>query len=393
MSHTNSPLSLIASLTFLISLIVCAILPRSAVGQIVISGNENKLVVGPEGVVVDFDAKPDSVTVIDFTQFPPLTRDLIGISNSVYGPPSNIAITPDNRVALITSAVKLDRNAEEGYVPDNIIHILDLTASPPRVVGTATAGQQPSGMSITPDGRHALVANRAAGTISVLAISGTDVQPAQTVKVCEPEDQISDVAISPDGKRVLASVQEGHYLAVLELDDGKLTLAERKLSVCGKPYRTVITPDGTLGLTAGGGQLGPDMNALTIVDLTVDPIRTIDYIPVGSGPESFAVHPNSNLLAVMLFNNANLAEGDPARTDHGLLKILARRGKTFKTVKTFPLGRVTQGAAFTSDGKYLVAQCHDLYQLRIYSVEGEEVRPTSVRIETPGHPSAIRASR
>ena len=31
---------------------------------------------------------------------------------------------------------------------------------------------------------------------------------------------------------------------------------------------------------------------------TLESIRTIDYIPVGSGPESFAVSPDSKLLAV-----------------------------------------------------------------------------------------------
>ena len=369
------------------------VLPASANGQLVLSGNENKILIQPGGPRVDFNAKPDSVSVINFAQFPPKVQHISGISNSVIGPPSNVAITPDNRVALVTSALKLARDAEEGYVPDNVIHILDLTSDPPRAVGTTTAGRQPSGLSITPDGRQALVANRADGTITVLSISGTDVQPVQTVEIGTPEDLVSDVAISPNGKLVLASVQEGFHLRVLELNNGKLSATERKLSVCGKPYRTVITPDGQLGITAGGGQEGPDMHALTIIDLTVDPIRTIDYIPVGNTPESFGVSPDGRLLAVMLYNGANNPLDDPTRTEHGLLKILARRGKTFKPIQTLPLGRVTQGAAFTSDGKYLLAQCHDHRELRVYRVKGESVEDTGYRIETPGHPSSIKAGR
>ena len=376
----------------IIAILLLSLGAHTVCAQLVLSGNENKLIVGSGGVQTVPNAKPDSVSVIHFDEFPPRVQHIIGVSNSVIGPPSNIVITPDHRVALVTNAVNPDADSEEGFVPDTVIHVIDLTASPPKVVGTTRAGRQPSGLSVTPDGRHVLVANRADGSVTLLSISGTDVQVVQTVKVAEPEDQVSDVAISPDGKLVLASVYEGYYLAVLKLEDGKLTLTDRKLSVAGKPYRTVITADGTLGLTAGGGQDGPDTHALTVIDLTADPIRTVDYVSVGNGPESFGVSPDGQLVAVMLFNGASNPPGDVTRTEHGLLRILARRGKTFKPVQTLPLGRVTQGAAFTSDGKYLLAQCHDLREIRVYRVSGESVEDTGHRIKTPGHPSSIRAA-
>ncbi len=369
----------------------CCALPGDA--QLIVSGNENKIEVIPGGPSAIFDAEPDSVSFIHFDRFPPRVEHVVGISNSVIGPPSNVVITPDHRVAFISNAVKVDRDAELGYVPDTLIHVLDLTAKPPKVVAAVHAGRQPSGMSISPDGKTLLVANRDEGTITVWSVSGTQLNLIQSVEIATPEDQLSDVAISPDGKLVLASVQEGHYLSVLELQGGRLTLSDRKLSVCGKPYRTVITRDGTLGITAGSGELAPDVHALTIVDLTENPIRTIDYVPVGNAPESFEVSPDSKLIAVMLFNGANALPEDPTRTEHGLLKLLARRGKTFETVQALPLGRITQGAAFTSDGKYLLAQCHDLREIRVYRVVGESIEDTGHRIQTPGHPSSIRAAQ
>ena len=381
---------ILATLSIAILILLNCSSPVAA--QRVLSGNENKIEVVSGGPIVHFDAEPDSVSVIDFDQFPPRVQHLVGISNSVIGPPSNIVITPDGRMAVISNAVKLDRDAEEGFVPDTVIHILDLTSDPPKVVGTTSAGPQPSGMSITPDGQHLLVANRDGGTVTLCSISGMDVKPVQTVEVGKPTDQVSDVAISPDGKLVLASVQEGYHLREMNLNDGRLTVTDRKLSVCGKPYRTVITSDGELGITVGSGEEGPDINALTIVDLTANPIRTIGYVPVGSGPESFGVSPDGKLIAVMLFNNATAPLGDPTRTEHGLLRLLARRDKTYVPVQTIPLGRVTQGAAFTSDGKYLLAQCHDLREIRVYRVLGESIEDTGHRIATPGHPSSLRAA-
>ena len=289
----------------------------TACAQIVISGNENKIDLRAGKPIVNFDAKPDSISVMDFSQFPPRVEHILGVSNSVIGPPSNIAITPNGKVALISSSLILDRNAEAGYVPDNLIHVLDLTSSPPKIADQIRVGQQPSGISITPDGRSALVANRADGTVTVLSIEGISVQSVQTVEVAEADDQISDVAISPNGKLVLVSVQEDYCLRVLTLDRGKVSVTDRRLSVCGKPYRTAITPDGELGMTAGFGQGAPDSDSLTIVDLTADPIRTIDCVPIGSGPESFGVSPDGKLVAVMLMNGSNVPGNDPQRTESG----------------------------------------------------------------------------
>ena len=81
-----------------------------------------------------------------------------------------------------------------------------------RVRGSVAAGQQPSGMSISRDGRLALVANRAAGTVSVLRIAGLTATPLTEVKVGQPAESASDVALTPDGRRALVSLQKAGVL-------------------------------------------------------------------------------------------------------------------------------------------------------------------------------------
>ncbi len=47
----------------------------------------------------------------------------------------------------------------------------------------------------------------------------------------------------------------------------------------------------------------------------------------------------------------------------------------------------------TSDGKYLVVQCHADRELWVFSVSRGRVKDTGQRIKVPGMPSSLRASR
>jgi DNA-binding beta-propeller fold protein YncE len=248
-------------------------------------------------------------------------------------------------------------------------------------------------MSITRDGRHALVANRAAGTVSVLAISGSQVERIESVKVCEAAESVSDVAIHPDDRLVLASVQKGGYLAVLEFNQGRVRPTGRKISVYGQPYRCVITPDGELGLTAGQGMgNGVDLDALSVVDLRSEPIRTIDYVPLGSVPESIEVSADGRLVAAVTMNGSNLSPTDPNYSPNGEVILLSRRGSSFRKTDALRVGRIPEGVAFTSDGRYLVVQCHPDRQLWVLGVRRGRLRDTGVRVDVPGMPSSLRAS-
>src|SRR5438552_4571883 len=373
------------------ALLVAFTAPVSA--QLVISGNENKIDLTSGAPRVVPPVAPDSISILDFSSFPPSVRHLNDIPNSVIGPPSNIAITPDRRLALVANSLKLDAANPTNWVPESFVHVLDLTTAPPRVIGRVTTGRQPSGISIAPNGALALVANRADGTVSALAIRDKAVNSTQTVKVCEPQESVSDVAISPDGKLALASAQKGGYLAVLQIDGNQVTATGRKLSSYGQPYRVVITPDGELALTAGQGYgNGKDRDAITVIDLKSKPMRAMDYIPIGAAPESIEISPDGKRLAAVVMNGSNLGPEDPNHSQNGVVVLLARRGRTFRVVDEHSVGRIPEGVAFTSDGKYLVLQCHPDRQLWIFSVKGGRLKDSGQRIKVPGMPSSDRAS-
>ena len=370
---------------------VAAVLPAN--GQIMLSGNENKIDLTTGGQVVVPHAAPDSLTLIDFSTFPPKTMDVMDVPNTVIGPPSNIAIAPDGHLALVANSIRIEPPGSLKYVPESYVHIVDLSVRPPRVVGRVKTELQPSGLSFTPDGKLALVANRASGTISVLSIDGTSVRLAQTVKVCEPADQVCDVAVSPDGKLALASVREGSYLALLHIENGQVSATGRKISAFGQAYRVVITPDGELGVTAGMGfGNGSDVDAVSVIDLKAAPPRTIDYVPIGVAPESIEISPDGKLLAAVVIEGSNQAKDDPRHSDAGALVILTRKDRSFVKTQRLPVGRIPEGVAFTSDGKYLVVQCHPDREMRIFEISGGIVTDTGKRIKVPGMPSSLRAA-
>lgn len=360
--------------------------------QLMISGNENKIDLTSGVPVFVEGAKPDSLTFVDFAKDPPIVTHLDGISNSVIGPPSNIALAPDDSVALVASSIKPDPAAEKQFGPDNRIFVLDLASKPPKVIQEVITDPQPSGLSISRDGAFALVANRAAGTISMLRINGKNVSVATTLPICKPEDNIADVAIAPDGKTAIASVCDGGYLVRLRINGENITVDPRKISTYGKPYRCIITPDGALAVTAGAGQGLPDSDAITVVDLQQEPPRTIDYVAIGAGPESIEISPDGRLLAAVLIGGSNLPKDAPFHEAAGKLVLLARRQNTFEVMQTLPTGAIPEGVAFTRDGRKIVVGCHPARELWVYDVVDGRAVDRGNRIAVPGMPSSLRAA-
>ncbi|HST75390.1 MAG TPA: hypothetical protein VLJ20_08460, partial [Acetobacteraceae bacterium] len=109
--------------------------------------------IGPSG--------EDQLVVVDVSDAAnPRIRATLKLSNSVVGPPTNLQITPDGRLALLASSVTTkETNGKWGNVPDDKLFVVDLDADPPKLIDTVTVGKQPSGLAISHDGKLALVAN------------------------------------------------------------------------------------------------------------------------------------------------------------------------------------------------------------------------------------------
>src|SRR5215813_12303956 len=73
----------------------------------------------------------DTVTVIDLGVSPPKVVAELRAPSSVVGPPQNVAISPDESIALVSANMKLDPADPNKIAPDNRLSVIDLKANPP----------------------------------------------------------------------------------------------------------------------------------------------------------------------------------------------------------------------------------------------------------------------
>ncbi len=157
---------------------LAAVPAASTRAQIALSANDNKVVLDNGVVRPARDPSPDTLSIIDLSANPPRLRGEIQVPASVVGPPSSVAIAPNERFALVTANQRHDPADPSKLVPGNGMAVVDLQSNPPRITATLGTGSGPAGVSINRAGTLALVANRAEGTVSVYRISnGATVTP------------------------------------------------------------------------------------------------------------------------------------------------------------------------------------------------------------------------
>jgi DNA-binding beta-propeller fold protein YncE len=365
-------------------------------GQTLIVGNDEKNGVDQNFKRIIREPGHDTLSVIDISNpgVPRITAT-IPLMNSVVGPPTNLAIVPPGDIALVAnSLMPVIQGWGHRLEPDDKVFIVDLKASPPKVIGTVTVGKQPSGMAVSPNGDLALVANRADGTISVLSIHGSEVLAADTVSVGAAADQVSAVAITPDGKHALAAKAGANKVALLTIDGGKVGYVKRDLPTGLFPVNIAVTPDGKLALTAdngGGGSSDGNIDTVGVIDLAANPPRVIDHVTVGDSPEGLAISPQGNLAVSIQAEGSNQPKTVFYHHAGGSVAVLAIDGNKVTKTGSVTVGALPEGAAFSADGSYLYVGNFIDGNLSILKVDGSNVTDTGHRLKLPGHPASMRS--
>ena len=378
--------------------------------QLLITGNDEKVWFDATGKTVNQPPGKDTVSIIDIHDpIKPRILANLPLMNTIIGPPVNLAITPDQHLALVANSLDWVKDGE-GWkgVPDNKIYVIDLTTSPPAQIATVQAGKQPSGMAINRAGTLALVANLADESVGVLSIDGKNVKLVDTVSVASPPaaagapptppSRPSAVAITPDGKRALVVKSGANRVGLLDIDGQKVSYAK----VDGKnydmasgltPLNVQITPDGKLAIVnnIGGGQDG-QVDTVAVIDMEANPPRVIDQVVVGDGPEGLAMSPAGGYAASLILNGTG---GTPKtafyRHDKSYVALLKIDGKTVRKVAQADVGGLAEGIAFSPDGRYLYVANFVDSDIDILRLEGDALTKVA-SFPLPGHPASMRGS-
>lgn len=361
--------------------------------ELMIVGNDEKVTWDADGKGVNLPPGKDTVSVIDIGTDPLAPRILanLPLMNSIFGPPVNLAITPDEGLALVANSMDWVKDgAGWKAVPDNKLYVIDLTASPPKLIDTVTVGKQPSGMSINRAGNLALIANRADNSVSVLRIAGKKVTLIDTVAIGE---QVAHVVFTPDGKRALAGKFPNHKVALLEVAGEKVTYTKQDIPVGLWPYNLDVTPDGKLAITADNGNAGAadgHVDTVTVIDLEANPARVIDKVVIGDGPEGFAISPTGKLAVALLLKGTNAAKTAWFYNRNATVVALKIDGKKVTRTNEVEVRGLPEGVVFSNDGRYIYVGNFMDSDISILRVDGDQIVNTGKSLSLPGHPASMR---
>lgn len=368
-------------------LAVTALTAVPARADLVLSSNDAHTILDSGAQVAAPEAAADTLSVIDLAASPPSIRATLDVPGSVVGPPMAVAVAKDESFAIVTSATKADSAGPAGIGRDDRVSVVDLTATPPQVVQSLRAGAGATTVRIAPDGTLALVANRFAGTVSVFTVADRRLMPAGTVTI-GPGTMPSGIAFTGDGKAALVTRNGDHMVQVLNIDGAAVTLGARQITTGVAPYTIDVTADGTMAAVGNMGRGDGDIDTVSLIDLTAQPFRTVQTISVGSSPEGLKWSPDGKALAVATQEGTTKPAESPFHHDRGRLAMFALADKQLKPVAEAPIGRWSQGIAFSRDGRTVLVQNMVERTIQVFRWDGAKLWP-GTSLDMGAGPAAI----
>jgi sugar lactone lactonase YvrE len=362
-----------------------------AAAQIAVSSNDGKALNVNGVYTVPEKPSDDTVTIIDLGVSPPKVLGEVKAPSSVVGPPQNVAITPDESIALVAAAMKLDPADPKKLTPDNRLSVIDLKAKPPAVIATIETSLGPSGISINRAGTLALVANANVGTVSIFTIAGKTVTAAGKVDLGDPKSIPRGVAFSPDGKMALVTRYGDHKISVLSVEGDKVEDTKRSMTGGYAPYAIQVSPKGNIAVYGNQGGNTGDIDTINVIDLGGKAPRVVHTLDVGQIVEGLSFSNDGNYVAVTAQEGSARAPTHPFYNDTTLVAVFSVNGTNLTKVAEAKTGRWGQGVVWSRDGKTLLVQSMVDNAISVVSFDGKSLKIMG-QIKIGGSPEGLRTA-
>ncbi|MEI7871676.1 MAG: YncE family protein [Alphaproteobacteria bacterium] len=371
---------------------VCVALSFGAVqaqAQIAVSSNDHKITQA-NGVNTNVtNPPPDSITIVDLGALPVKVLGTVSnVPGSVVGPPLSVAITPDESIALVASSSKIDPADPTKLVPDDRVTVIDLKDR--KILDTLNTGPGAAGIFVTKDGKRAYVANRMAGSISILSIDGKQVKVLKTVPLMDAKTLLSHMAVSPDGSTGVVTRNGDAKVELMKLGGDNIT-SSAVLDVAPRPYAVSVTPDGKTAVVASLGD--PKANGiLTVIDLAGGG-KTAHTADIGhESLEGMMMSSDGKWIAGVAHAGSTRPKDAPQYKPNGMVVMYRLDGNTLTKVSEAPIGGWSQGVSFSRDGSALVVGNMNQKNMQVFKNDNGKLTDTGQTIDTVGGSAAVRAS-
>ena len=371
--------------------------PAALCADIIVSAQDGKFVRIDGRATFPEPAPSDSLVVIDASTFPPVIKGTVeGLEHTVQGPPQAVAVTPDGKLAIVAAPTRYDYAAKK-EIFDNFVQVIDIEASPPKLIGKVDVGGHTNGLSINREGTLLLAAAHD-GTVKVLAIDGKNVKLLDQVKV--GEKRLSGISFTHDGKAAIVAQRDENGAAVLSIDGMSVKLTTEKISTGVTPYAVDVSSDGkwaVIGNTGVAGMLGlvgrtvGDADVVTLVDVSKRPFRAVQQISVPSTPEGVAISPDGRWIAVSCMAGSNLTTDNVGRNKIGKLLLFEIKDGWATKANEIAGAEAAQGVVFSQDSKQVLLQMDVERAVGVFAVRDGKLVDTGERLKLAAGPVSIRS--
>jgi DNA-binding beta-propeller fold protein YncE len=376
MMHNSFRFSAIAVL----SVLMCA----TARADIAVSANDAHSALG--GVVPN--PPSGNAAVVDLSQSPPRITGTVDVPASVLGPAQSVFVAKDESFAIIPAGNK----AVDGkIVPDNRVSLIDLTVSPPKLVQTVTAGMGANCVAVNPAGTLVLVSNRTDGNVSAFSLKDRKMTPIGTVDLGDAKSLAAGIVFAPDGKT--AFVARDGAISVLEIDGESIKVDPKQAILALRPYPIDISPDGKLLAVANSWGPNGDVGSISLVDLSSKPYRVVEVARTPSVSEGIRFSPDGQYLAASSLNGSTSPPNSPRYKDHALLTIFAVNGTALTKTAEAPVGKWSQGVAFSQNGGTIIVQNMSEKNFSVFGFADGKLTPQPPLAVPVGAPAMIGTAR
>jgi YVTN family beta-propeller protein len=273
----------------------------------------------------------------------------------------------------------------------------------PALGDTIPVGKTPGFVAVSPNGRHAYIANRDTQAITVLDTAIDKV----TATIPIPAGPPQFLAFAPDGHKLYVTIyNDQRTIHAIDVIDTASNTVIATIAQPARPFLPAVTPDGKLLYipnhdiasvsvidTASNTvitqiKVAPnphwvafsrdakraytanhESNLVSVIDTATRTV--VATIPVGTSPHSIAVHPNRPLVA-----NVNYDANSVTMIDTNTLTVTA----------TIPVGKNPRDITWAPDGRFAYVVNEDSNTVSVINAKTNQVTAT---IPTGTNPSSI----